>query len=880
MMKKLYILTLFSCVTLSAQVDSTGIQPKKVVDFDVDSTQINTHGVFNFEKVGSKQDTITVPAPAKEMPGTSVQMMAQYTLKGLEVSGGTPYSTNQILRFTGLQLGEEIEIPGAKINNAIKKLWRTNLFSDVEFFATKVVGNEIYLRVNLVALPKINEVEIVGVKKSLRETLIKDNKLKLNEKITQNLINQTKINIKNHFTGKGFPDAKVDFTTVPVEGKNLTEDVKIVIDKGPRVKVKDIVIEGNKELKSGMLRRKGFKNTTRTDLINILKSSKLVPKEYEEDKENLIEVYKGYGFRDAKIVSDTIERVSENRYVVKVKVDEGERYYLGDVTFVGNSVYDTEVLERIFAYKKGDPYDAVGINKKVSGSEKDDDLHTLYLNNGYLFSNATPIEKSVKNDTIDLEIRIQEGEQATWNRVTFNGNTQTHDHVIARELMTRPGDLFSKSDIKRTYFKLGGLGFFDPQQISQDIKPNVEDNTVDIDWKLAPKSSSQIELQGGYGGGRFIGTLGLTFQNFSIGNLFKGEAWKPVPLGDGQALSIRAQAGSYFSNYSISFTEPWIGGSKPTALSLSVYNSNYKNLYSSEDSKLRILGASVGLNKLLAWPDDYFRLNQAVSFQNYNFENYRYNVGTIQYENGQSNNLAYQIGLSRLSAGNDPVFPTYGSDFNVSLKVTPPYSLLNNNKDYKALKEEGNFEQLYKWLEYYKVQFSGNWYKELVGKLVLRTGAEFGLLGNYNKDIGISPFERFFMGGTGLQANRFDGREIVPLRGYQDFTDGGGQVGRDITPLGGGTIYDKFLLELRYPITMGQQAKIFGLGFFEAGNTWDDHKEFKPFELKRSAGVGIRVFMSAFGMLGFDFGYGFDPYLNSSGEASGWQTHFIFGQSF
>ena len=878
-MKQLYFINLLLVFfTLNAQTDSTGIKRESMVNFDIDSTQINTDFLnMPLDSVGT--DTIAQPMPV-EQPGTAVQMMNRYNLKDLEVSGGTPYSKNQILRFTGLELNEEIEIPGAKINNAIKKLWRTSLFSDVEVFATKVIGNDIYLRVHLVALPKINEVTIEGVKKARKEDFIKENGLTENAKITQNLINQTKINIKKYYTEKGYPDARVDFVTTPTEGKTLTEDVKITIDRGPRVKVKDIKFTGNKELRAGKLRNKGFKNTTRTDLRHILKASKLVPEKYEEDKENLIDVYKSYGFRDAKIVSDTITRVSEKRYEIKVNVEEGKRYYLGNVEFVGNSVYNTETLNRIFSYKTGDPYDAVGINKKVSGSEKDDDIHTLYLNNGYLFSDVMPIEKSVKNDTIDLEIRIREGEQATWNRVTFNGNIQTHDHVIARELYTRPGDLFSKSDIKRTYFKLGSLGFFDPQQISQDIQPNVENNTVDIDWKLAPKSSSQIELQGGYGGGRFIGTLGLTFQNFSIGNLFKGEAWRPVPLGDGQSLSIRAQAGSYFSNYSISFTEPWIGGSRPTALSLSLYNSNFRNLYSSEESKLRILGASVGLNKLLTWPDDYFRLNQGISYQNYDFQNYRYNVGTIQYENGTSHNLAYQIGLSRLSAGNDPVFPTYGSDFNVSLKLTPPYSLLNNKKDYAALKEAGDFEGLYKWLEYYKVQFSGNWYTELIGKLVLRTGAEFGFLGSYNKDIGVSPFERFFMGGTGLQANRFDGREIVPLRGYEDFTDGGGQAGRDITPLGGGAIYDKFLMELRYPITMGQQAKIFGLTFFEAGNTWSDRKEFKPFELKRSAGVGVRVFMSAFGMLGFDFGYGFDPYLNSGTEASGWQTHFIFGQQF
>ncbi|MXV38574.1 BamA/TamA family outer membrane protein [Flavobacteriaceae bacterium Ap0902] len=810
-------------------------------------------------------------------------MNATYKLGGLEISGGTPYSTNQVLRFTGLEIGEEIEIPGSKINNAIKKLWRQNLFSDVELFAERVVGDEIFLRLNLVALSKINDVEFVGVKKSRQSDFAKDNVLKPNQKITQNLINQTRINIKKYYTDKGYPDAKVDFITTPVAGKDLSENVKIVVDKGPRVKIKDITFHNNEQLSDSKLRRKAFKNTTRTSLRYLFKSSKLIPEKYEEDKQSLIELYKGYGFRDVKIASDTIYRVSDKRYKIDVTIDEGNRYYLGDVNFVGNSVYSTELLERVFSYKKGDPYDAVGIQRKASGSDKDDDISTLYLDNGYLFSNVVPIEKYVKNDTIDLEIRIREGEQATWNKVTFSGNTQTHDHVIARELMTRPGDLFSKSDIKRTYFKLGSLGYFDPQQIKQDIQPNPENNTVDIEWGLAPKSSSQIELQGGYGGSKFIGTLGLTFGNFSIGNLFKGKKWDPVPLGDGQALSIRAQAGSYFSNFSISFTEPWIGGSRPTALSLSLYNSNYSRLergYGNDiiEGNMRILGASVGLNKLLTWPDDYFRLNQSVSFQNYDYENYPFDIGLDRSMDGSVNNLAYQIGISRLSAGNDPVFPTYGSDFSASLKLTLPYSLFNG-KDYDALQEAGDYQEIYKWLEYYKIQASGNFYKEIIGKLVLRTGAEFGYLASYNKDIGVVPFERFFMGGTGLQANRFDGREIVPLRGYEDFSNGGGITGRDITPLGGGTVYDKFLLELRYPITMGQQAKIFGLGFLEAGNTWSDASEFKPFELKRAAGVGIRVFMSAFGMLGFDFGYGFDPYINSGDEPSGWQTHFIFGQS-
>ncbi|MDO5510739.1 MAG: POTRA domain-containing protein [Weeksellaceae bacterium] len=869
-MKKLVNLLYLFAVVVSAQVERSlqPTMPADTITFAVPDVDLNLESL-------QRTDTIALDTIALDTQDGPLQ---EYRLGKLEISGGTPFNTNQILRFTGLQIGEIMEIPGSKLNNAVKKIWRTGQFSDVEVFATRTQGNEITLRFHLVGLTKIKDVTIHGVKKGRRDEFIKTNKLDAGASITNNLINQTRNNIKRYYVEKGYPDATVDFRTVPDTTARQSDHVHIHIDRGPRVKINSITFTGNEEVSSARLRRKGFKDTKTKSILRLFKPSKLIPEKYEQDKKNLLDLYRQYGFRDAKILSDNITRVDEKNYAIDVAVSEGGRYYLGDVTFTGNSVYSTEVLQRIFGFKKGDPYDAVGINKRVSGSEKDDDIATLYHDNGYLFSNVRAVERNVVNDTIDLEIRIMEGEQATWDRVTFNGNHQTHDHVIARELMTRPGELFRKSDIKRTYFKLGALGFFDAQQITQDINPNPETNTVDIDWKLAPKSSSQIELQGGYGGGRFIGTLGLTFQNFSIGNLFKGKAWKPVPLGDGQQLSLRAQAGTFFSNYSFTFTEPWIGGSRPTALSLSVYNSNFRNLFSAEESNLSILGASVGLNKLLTFPDDFFRLSQTVSYQRYNFNNYPLSIASLQFENGASNNVAYQIGLSRLSAGPDPIFPQSGSDFNISLKVTPPYSLFNN-KDYNALREANNLQDMYKWLEFYKIMFSGNWYQEIVGKLVLRTGAQFGLLGAYNQDTGISPFERFFLGGIGLQAQNFDGREIIPLRGYQDFTNGGGRVGHDITPIGGGTIYNKFLLELRYPITMGQQAKIFGVGFLEAGNTWSEHKDFKPFELRRSAGVGVRVFMSAFGMLGFDFGYGFDSPIGAPGNPSGWQTHFIFGQN-
>jgi outer membrane protein insertion porin family len=838
-----------------------------VVSAQVDSLKTETTDSVRIDSLAMPQ------VPSQNIADAGYTNPQTYTLADMEISGENRFTKTQVLRFTGLRVGEQIEIPGTKINNALKKLWATNLFSDIDLYVAKVEGDNLYLRLNLVGLPELVELEMNGVKKSKREDFIKEYKLDPGIKITSNLKNQVRNSIKSYYLEKGYPDAKVEFIETQLPNDKTKSNLTINVDRGERVKVKDIEFTGNKELRDGQLRRKGMKNTKRKS-INVFKASKFIPGKYKEDLKKVIDEYKSIGFRDAKIVSDTVIRVNPKNIKIKIEVEEGKPYYLGDVTFTGNSVFPTETLEQVFSYKKGDRYDAVGINKKISGSEKDDDLHTLYMDRGYLFSNLIPIEKNVKNDTIDLEIKIIEGEPATYNKVTFSGNDVTHDHVIARELRTKPGDLFSKTEIKRTLYELAALGYFEPTQINPDIQPNPENNTVDLNWELVHKSSSQVELQGGYGAGTFLGTLGLTFGNFSVANLFKKDAWKPVPMGDGQALSLRAQAGRGYQNYSFSFTEPWIGGKRPTALSLSVYYSkyNYRDVYG-EEANLNIIGASVGLSKLLTWPDDWFRLSHTLSYQRYNFDNYALTVGDLNYENGSSNNLNYTIGLTRNSSGPDPVFPQNGSEMSVAVTLTPPYSLFNN-KDYSKISDVEKFE----WLEYYKIKAKAYWYKELAGKMVLKMGGEFGYLGSYNSEIGTIPFERFYLGGTGLMGNRFDGREIVPLRGYDDSTQSGG-TREDITPTGGGSIYDKFSLELRYPITMGQQAKIFALGFAEAGNTWLDSKDFKPFELKRSAGVGVRIFMSAFGMLGFDFGYGFDNTIFSN-EPSGWQTHFIIGQQF
>lgn len=804
---------------------------------------------------------------------------SSYILKDIVVDGVKKYTPAQILRFTGLSKGEVVDIPGQKISSAVKKLWETESFSEVEVYVEDVEGQSVVLKFYLQDLMELGEVKFVGkgVGKSKNEKLIKDNNLKPGTKITNDLISSLKNKIPQEYVKKGFADAKITIQDkINANDPNLV-DWTIEVAKGKKVKIAKIEFEGNDQVSDAKLRKKGFKETKqkRFGIKGILKPSKFIKDKYEEDKINLISYYNSLGFRDARIVSDSVWR-NDKGFNINVKLNEGKKYYIGDVNFIGNTSYSTEVLQKLLGYRKGEIYDAVGFNKKVGedgGKEDDTDIKSLYLNNGYLFSSVIPVEKAVRGDSIDIEIRIKEGEKATWNRVTWSGNTTTHDHVILRSLRTKPGNLFSKLDIKRTYFDLAGMQFFDPQQIGQDIQPNQQDNTVDVHWTLVEKGSSQVQLQAGYGGNSFIGTLGLTFNNFSLRNFLKLKDFKPVPQGDGQMLSVQAQAGQYFKNYSLSFTEPWLFGNRPTALSVSLNQSmvNYKD-YTGSSQKLNIFSASAGLNRLLNWPDNYFSLYTGISFQSYNFKNYPFQFGSTTVSNGNANNFSFNVGLSRNSAGYDPIFPTTGSNIEATIKFTPPYSLFQN-KDYTSMTPQ----EKYRWMEFYKIKFKADAYNEVIGKLVLRSTAEMGFLDGYNKDLGAPPFERFYVGGTGLFGGRFDGRELVPLRGYENASTEGGSA-TDITPIGGGTIYSRYAAELRYPISMNQTAKIFALTFAEAGNTWNNYSSFNPFQLKRSVGVGIRVYMGAFGLIGFDFAYGFDKTIGGS-EPSGWQTHFLMNQS-
>lgn len=821
---------------------------------------------------GNTQDTN--PVYAESQTGT-------YTLKDIVVDGVKKYSAAQILRFTGLNKNEIIDIPGQKISNGIKKLWETNQFSEVEVYVQSIEGETVVLRFYLEDLKELGEVKFTGkgIGKSKNEKLAKDNNLKPGTKITQNLVSTLKTNIPQEYVKKGFADAKITIQDkVNAQDPNLV-DWTIEVDKGKRIKINHIEFEGNNAVTDGKLRRKGFKDTKqkRFGIGGILKPSKFIPEKYEEDKRNLISYYNSLGYRDAQIVSDSVWRSDKNRnYEINVKLNEGKQYYIGDINFTGNTAYSTEFLERVLGYKKGDIYDAVGFNKKVGedgGKEDDSDIKSLYMNSGYLFSNVTPVEKSVNGDSINLEIRISEGEKATWNRVTWSGNTTTHDHVVLRALRTKPGNLFAKSDIKRTFFDLAGMQFFDPQQVGQNIQPHPEDNTVDVHWTLVEKGSSQVQLQAGYGGNSFIGTLGLTFNNFSLRNFLRFKDFNPVPQGDGQTLSIQAQAGQGFQNYGISFVEPWLFGTRPTALSVSVNQSlvNYKD-YLGNSQKLNIFSAAAGLNRLLKWPDDYFSLYTGLQYQSYNFRNYPFQFGEATEYYGTARNFSINLGLSRNSAGVDPIFPTSGSNIEASVKLTPPYSAFSN-KDYSTMKPIDK----YKLMEFYKIKLKADVYNEIIGKLVLRSVGEMGFMDGYNKQLGAPPFERFYVGGTGLFGGRYDGRELIPLRGYENASTYGGGV-EDITQLGGGTIYNRFALELRYPISLNQTAKIYALGFVEGGNVWNSWGKYNPFQLKRSAGLGVRVYMGAFGLIGFDFAYGFDKTITGS-EPSGWKTHFLMNQS-
>jgi len=824
------------------------------------------------KEIQAKVDTIVKDSIQPTTPKTPTFIKENsYELGGISVKGLKKFEEQTVKVFTGLKVGQEIKLPGDKLTSAIKKLYETKQFSNVEVYISKIDGNVAYLEFEIEELPQLNNVTITGVKKNKAKDLQSDAELKKGAMVTDNLIVTTKNYFKKKYQEKGFLKTKVTLNTRPDSSQVNTVNMLVNIDKGEKIKIKNITFEGNDAFSQKKL-RKALKNTKKKMIGRFWKGSKYIDANFKEDLENIVTTYSEKGFRDARVLDHSMTWNDDNTLNLNIKVEEGKKYLFGNIQFLGNSKYTDDVLQKILRIEKGDTYNGKVLKERVTGdgTPNSEDISTLYQNNGYLFSRVLPVETRVNNDSIDVEIRIYEDEPTKIKKVTVNGNDRTNDHVVYREIRTKPGYLYSKSDIIRTIREIGQLGFFDAESITPDINPNYQDKTVDIDYTVAEKGGSQIELQGGYGGGSFIGTLGLSFNNFSVRNLFNKKAYKPLPTGDGQSLSLRLQKSRYYTTSSFSFTEPWLGGKKPKSLSFSKYNSkqfryNYLTNKVDKDQRLNIIGASIGLGQRLKWPDNYFTLSQSISYQLYDLKEYGMAIGNLTLSNGNLNNLAYNLTFARSSAGANPVFPTYGSDFSIGAKLTFPYSLVND-KDYSTME----LSEKYKWLEYYKVSFKGKWYTALTKDLVVMTNTEFGILGNYNKELGDSPFERYFVGGDGMASYQLDGRETIALRGYEN--------GR-LSSIDGGTVYNKFQLELRYPITLKPSASIYALGFLEAGNSYDGFKNFNPFQLKRSAGLGLRIFMPAFGLLGIDFAHGFDP-LPGGTEKSGWQTHFIIGQQF
>ncbi|MDC0515112.1 outer membrane protein assembly factor BamA [Flavobacteriaceae bacterium] len=813
-----------------------------------------------------------------------------YVVDSIKVSGLKSFNAQTVISYSGLRKGQKISVPGEQVIEIINKLWGLELFSDINFYVTKVNGEKIDLEIEIEELPTLTDVKVNGLKKGKIETIIKDTELTAGKKLSESFLTNTKNYIENKYKKDGFLNTKVTLNTIlDTVGKN-TYKMVVNVDRGPRVKIDNINFEGNEIFKSSKLRSK-LKNTKHKTSKRFWKKSKFVEKDFQEDLVGLVNFYKEEGYRDARVISDTLikDENDPNSITLNLEVEEGKKYYFGDIDFIGNTVYGDNIIQQILGLKKGDTYNGVLLKKRIADTSKPDgnDITNLYQNSGYLFSNINAVEVSAVNDTINFEIRITEGKPANFNKIYVEGNTKTNDHVIYRELRTKPGELYSKDRLVRTVRELGQLGFFDAEQINPELENvNPNDGTIDVKFDLVESGASQIELQGGYGQGGFIGTLGLSFNNFSMRNIFDGKSYKPLPMGDGQTLALRLQASQFYNTYSFNFSEPWLGGEQPVQFSTSLqhtiqYRYDFFTGLADRSQSFQISGLTVGLAKRLQVPDDFFQLSQALSYQYYNLKNYY--TGLFTFGDGEAKNLAYTISLLRNNTRVNPIFPTGGSTFTISAKLTPPYSLISG-RDFSDLENQPEFQdengnplvdkidqERFRWLEFYKVKFNGTWYTRVFDDLILKTQADFGFIGAYNKDRGNIPFERFFLGGDGMVSYALDGRETIALRGYPNQSLSGND---------GSVIYNKFSLELRYPITLKPSASIYALTFLEAGNGYNSFREFDPFNSKRSAGLGVRIFMPAFGLLGIDFAYGFDNTNPNSTTPNGWETHFIIGQRF
>ena len=761
-----------------------------------------------------------------------------------------------------------------KISKAVSNLWKQGLFSDVKVVATKIQGKVIFLEIRLQERPRLSKFSFKGVSKSEADKIREKVRLERDKVVTENVLILTKNVVRDFYIEKGYMNVEVQVKEIADSAYLNHEILNIIVDKKQKVKIHNIDFEGNTEFKARKLKH-AMKETKEKRWYKIFTSSKFIDENYQQDKAKIVAKYNDHGYRDARIVSDSVYKHSENLVNIKIKIDPGHKYYFRNMTWVGNTKHSSQELNSILSIKKGDVYDQSVLDNRLFMNQNGRDVTSLYMDDGYLFFQISPVEINVENDSIDLEMRIYEGKQAVINKVTVTGNTKTNDRVIMREIRTKPGQLFSRQDIIRTQRELAQLGYFDQEKLGVNPKPNPADGTVDIEYVVEEKPSDQLELSGGYGNGQLVGTLGLSFNNFAARNMFRKNAWRPLPSGDGQRLSLRFQTnGKPYQSYNASFTEPYLGGKKPNSLSVSAFHSDFvPGGLSKGDlgySAAKITGFTIGLGKRLKKPDDFFTLYTELSYQYFDLYNYG---ASFVFPTGNANILSIgeTIGRNSIDA---PIFPRRGSQISLSVQATPPYSVFSGT-NYKTASDR----EKYKYIEFHKWKFQSSWFTELARNLVLNAKIQYGFLGLYKRDIGIAPLERFYLGGDGLTGGyQFDGRELIGLRGYAN---------NSLTPTNaagsqvGGTIFDKYTLELRFPVSLNPSATIYLLTFAEGGNSWLKFNGFNPFGVKRSAGVGIRIFLPMFGLLGLDWGYGFDKLYNDpSGNSSGSQIHFSIGQQF
>lgn len=828
---------------------------------------------------------------------------------GINVSGVEGYEDYMLSGISGLTVGQSITVPGNEVTNAVKRYWKHGLFSDVSIGADSIVGNKIYLNIYLQTLPRVSEINYIGLKKSEREDMEAKLGLLKGGQVTPNILSRAKFLAKKYFDDKGFNNADISIMQRDDVTNKNSVILDVIVDKKQKMRVRDIIIDNNRALtnsniKGGLFKKGAFKKIHEAGKLgSLFKSKKFTPERWKEDKRNLIKKYNELGYRDAVIVEDSVWTVDDKHVSVYVKVDEGTKYYIRNITWVGNTVYPTDYLSALLGMKKGDVYNQTLMNKRLT--EDEDAVGNQYWNNGYLFYNLQPTEMNVVGDSIDLEMRITENQQARLNHVRINGNDRLYENVVRRELKTKPGDLFSKEALMRSARELASMGHFDPEKVNPDVKPDPENGTVDINWNLQQKSNDQIEFSLGWGQNGLIGRVGLKLNNFSIRNLFNKNSERRgiLPIGDGEVLSVGVQTnGRYYQSYNMNYSTNWFGGKRPTQFSIGAYYSkstdvssnyynsgymtnyynymygygnyaynNYENYYD-PDTYIKLIGASLGWGKRLRWPDDYFTLSVQLAYTRYMLKNWRY----FLLSTGNANNLNLNFSINRTSTDNQ-LYPRKGSEFTASVSLTPPWSKWDK-KDYQNLALDpqsstylAEQQEKYKWVEYHKWKFKAKTYTALSGGqkcFVLMTRVEFGLLGSYNR-YKKSPFETYYVGGDGMSGYTTGyAEETIGLRGYEN-----GQL----TPRGyEGYAYDRMSLELRYPFLLGNTT-IYGLGFVEAGNAWDETKKFNPFDMKRSAGVGVRIFLPMVGLMGIDWAYGFDTVF---GKKGGSQFHFILGQEF